>query len=248
MRIRIIGGLLAAAMLLTGLYMANDFYTNPPFEADNSPAGIDRRLQWSGGELFQTLRQGFPQDYAALVNQISQALQSGQSDADTAQITQAKMAEIRKSHAQTLLAAPDAVLRAIVADSRDLHAEIRAEEGRETCNRFAIQGPAALGPALPGFVEPLSRQGNAVLQAIVEARGAALPASEPASAADWDRARAWAKARGTEPAHLEALVALDQTHGDLCLGLVGLLEGLLTLETAQGQRLRASYVRDLAAN
>lgn len=247
MNIRFVGGVIAVA-LIAGGYLLMDRTYDAGKLPDHAPEMVDAQLQNGPAEAYRIMKAGFPDDYAALVAELSDALEAEAGQAELARITQQAVTDLRQTHADALLSAPDARLRAVLTGSRDLHAAVRADEGREVCNRFSIGGPGALGPALERYLEVLEGQGSAVLNAIAEGRSAEATPHTPVVAEDWDAAHERALSNGADPAHLEALRELDQETGDICAGLVSLLDAILGMDDSLGARLRASYVRDLARN
>ena len=254
MNIRFAGGVIAVALIAGGYFLKD--YFNPlvvppsvPLPPAMSPEAVDIQLQAEPVEAFKIVKSSFPEEYTALTTELSVALKAGAGQIELAGISQRAITALRQAHADEILSAPDDRLREIVTMSRDLHGAVLANEGRAVCNRFAIGGPASLdGNTLGKFVEVLDAQGSAVLKAIVEGQTDARPPSERASAADWDAARAEAVTQGISQAQLDALSTLDQADGDLCGGLIGLMGAFLAMDTPQGLRLRANYVRDLARN
>lgn len=247
MNIRLVGGVIAVALMAGGYFLMDRTY-DAALPTDMSPEAVDAQLQAEQTELFRFVKVGFPEQYGALTMALSEALRAGAGQAELAGISQDAMTNLRQMHADKILAAPDGTLREIVTMSRELHVSVRDAEGREACNRFAIGGPPTLGAELGKYLVPLDSQGTAVLQAIVAGRDSGAAPTEPATAEDWTAAQEHAVSIGSNPAHMQALTDLDQENGDLCAGLIGLLDAFADMETVQGRRLRASYVRDLARN
>ena len=248
MNVRFVGGVISVALLAGGLFLADRFYSVPAPPVDMSPAAVDAELQAQGIDLFRIVKAGFPQEYAALTQELSAALQQGAGQSDLALISQQAMIRLRQTHSDALLAGPDEHMRKVITMSRDVHGAVREEEGREACNNFAIGGPPALGTSLVNYIEALDAQGSVVMEAIAKGRASKAEPVLPVAAEEWDAARERALADGASPAHLDALKELDQENGDLCAGLISLMDAMLAMDDSLGQRLRASYVRDLARN
>ena len=247
MNVRFVGGVIAVALIAGGYFLKDRFYDVAP-PSDFSPAAVDAELQAENVELLRIVKAGFPEEYAALTEDLSAALQRGAGQSELTTISQQAMVKVRQTHADALLAAPDGQLREIISMSRGVHGAVREDEGREACNRFAIGGPPALGASLVNYVGALDRQGSVVMQAIADGRASGATPVEPVAAEEWDAARERALSDGASPAHVEALKELDQENGDLCAGLISLLGAMLSMDDSLGRRLRASYVRDLARN
>ncbi|MFK7945669.1 MAG: hypothetical protein AB8B85_22550 [Paracoccaceae bacterium] len=248
MNIRLVGGVIAVALIACGYMLKDQHYNVPSPPPDFSPLGVDTQLQSEPVEVFRIVKTGFPQEYEKLTEELSAALQADSDQVEVARITQNALTELRRTHADAVLAAPQKRLREIIDMSRDLHASVREGAGRVACNRFAVAGPGSLGPALSDYRESLDLQASALLKAIVEGRASGSTPLQPTTAEGWTAARQLALSMGANRAHMDALVSLDQENGDLCAGLVSLLQAFAAMDDSLGQRLRASYVRDLARN
>lgn len=246
MNIRLIGIILALGLMLGGLVLSDRFYDT---EKASSPRAVDAYLQGQTVTLYRTLKESFPDEYRRLVSKLSGALKAGEPQATIAGIAEAAMLDVRRAHADVLLGADSSDLAAIVGMSRDLHVDVRAREGEETCDRFAISGAVALGGSFEDYLTALDRQGAAMLDLIARTRDAGGGAQvAPATAADWGALRADAATDGAAAADLMALATLDPQRGDICAALGSMLGHLAHDDSDRGRRLRAAYVRDLARN
>lgn len=247
MSIRFAGGVLAVALILGGYLLADRFYDTGGTYQPNTPEDVDQFLESQPLEIFRALKAGFPDEYALLTRQISEAM-INEAEAEAIEfLVQDAIVRIHQQYAETLLSAPDAGLTKLLVLSRDLHADVRQSAGRVVCNQFATGGPAALGPHIKTHLAAIDRQEAAVLTLIAEVRALPpAPPAQPATAEAWQEIRDIARQRGTDAAALASLDTLDVAEGDICAGLTGLFDAVLEDPAPRGHQLRASLVQTLA--
>lgn len=249
MSIRVIGGIIAVVLIVLGFWFKGSPGPGPLFGLLGDPiAEMDEELQAQGLAAFAALKDEFPDDYRALLSKLAELDQNSGTPQEAAILSQSFMADLRKRHGPNLLRADPGALRAILVQSRALHQSILEQDGRQTCNAFAISGAPALGMRVQNYFAEIDAQGAALIVAMGDAAARdGAEAVDPATAEDRDAAiDKLVEATGVE-AHRAALTNLAP-EADICSALLAFVDAMLAMDNEAGARLRATYVRDLAIN
>jgi len=198
-------------------------------------------------ELFVVMSDLFPEEFAALIEEIS-ALDN-KDDATVQALTAQRTAELRQRYRDTLLAATDEKLRELMTAMARTHRVVLEQLGHETCGRFAMQGPQALGDNItqnPLVFGALENQGLAMFKAM----GSGID-GQPRSMAtndDYTAALNYAdlSADDQASANLVARSAIDEPA--YCEALAWYFDSLAGADGEAGERVRATFAVQLAAS
>jgi hypothetical protein len=158
----------------------------------------------------------------------------------------AEVTLLRRAYANAAFNAPDKDLRVVIDMSLALHKRVLAEEGAETCNQFAYGGPIVLADKFDNYVEDLDLQTASMLKALANGKKATEKRTMP-SGDDFEIMVQTMRANGISDEKINIIMSQDFKNEAFCPALISLIETLQNMESDAGIRLRANYVRTLAA-
>lgn len=158
----------------------------------------------------------------------------------------AEVTNLRRAFANATFAAPDKDLRNVIGMSLALHKRVLAEEGPETCNKFAAMGPAVLGEKFDNYLVDLDLQTAAMLKALADGRKSGETRGAPTKD-DFEILVRTMAANDIPEETIQVIMQQDFQNEQFCPALISLIETLDGMESDAGTRLRANFVRTLAA-
>ncbi len=158
----------------------------------------------------------------------------------------AEVTLLRRRLANAAFNAPDKDLRAVISMSLALHKRVLADEGPETCNQFAYAGPAVLGEKFDEYVDDLDLQTAALLKALSDGIKSEEKRTPPTND-DFQIMIQTMRANGIEDDKINIIMNQEFKNENFCPALISLIETMQDMESDAGVRLRANFVRTLAA-
>ena len=193
------------------------------------------------------LESDFPEDYQDILENLKAIIRDGGAGGEIRTKSSEVIAAIRRKYADNVAKAPDTAVRAFLTRNIEFQQQVRDEDGPNTCAEVAITGPNTLPLyKLSKYYPALDNVGEATFTAIRQ--GMDSPVSrEPASDADWSFITSALNGKGVSEKEINVLASVNGDDPRYCRLIILFLQEMHDLEGAPGERVRASFAKDIAA-
>ena len=239
--------------LVAALLLSYGYTTTQKASRAASVAEIEASLMKTDqAALFSTIRQGYPAQYDAFLQEIADLSASGTLDGDLLQSmfdkTQAFTTNLRRENAQYIRTAPLEAIRAMRQATLDVM--ITLQDRPDACLRFGLRGGNALQPGelSPAQMARINQAAELTFAALIAGRD--QPVTNPPPQAG-DRAAfltAWRAATTPSDAVWAALQSGNGAPADLCSAFVSMERYILSDTSPLSTRMLVDLTAQTVAN
>ncbi len=243
---------LKSALVFACLFVAavvGKYVSNALFDRSNvSEAALEEQLLSEDIRLFSAIKNNFPDEFRVLILEFEKIIdEGGDSDKIRAESARETM-RIRKKYAGNVALSRDEDLVKLILISNGIHQEIYDQEGFETCNKLAINGPASIGNIIPKYIEQFDEQAAVYIETVGYAEKNPAPNPGDASEDDWGLVENLMVEKGTPDNYLKLIVYPDLEDPELCPALIAMNNALVEIPGDAGRRLRVALVTVIVGN
>lgn len=201
-------------------------------------------MKETDSQVFATMRKYDPKKFEALVDTVTNQWNKTKDINDIAKVSEAFTANLRRSMASGASTAPDEALKKVLRLMLREVKKLRSD--RTECGAYLIAGPTKLSAKTRQAMMPaLDAQGGALLRALYLGKRNGGDA-KVADGLDWGTIVAAMRDEGVTEEDLKAIVASDPKNKNYCKAMIQMLQTILEIDTAAGERVRATTVMGIA--
>ncbi len=230
-----------------GGYAASNRLLEIAFPSPSNNDAIAHAIENSQfGEVYDVVKQYSPQDYDIFIDKITEISRTSHSKEDAYQRGIEIFVDFHRNNASSIMAAPDEYVSGVIELHTILYDALQTKNPL-LCSRVAIGGMQLADRAEFTHVTAIAVDlAAATMRAIYEGRANGRP-RKVATDEDWDRFGAhWWNNGGTkrDAASMDRLSPKD---ANLCPALNSMMNASLSMPGKLGERIRASWVQDIAS-
>ena len=245
---RLFAPLAALLLLVFATSSMGQVVVTPNLTPRTAPDAVDvvALFQQRYQRTLDLLRVEFPDDHAALMEQIEEI--DGQIGDERQLLLAAfdRLTELRRKYAERLRFAPTLNHSVMLGRIADFHELVLDNEGPQVCARFAHDGSGVLFELglSRKYQNALDLQSLAFFDAVVRAIETPEQA-EPATTEDWTAILGAMVAAGAPQSFLTTITTADRNDPDLCRALAAMFRISGLLDAPQAARARADFASNL---
>lgn len=210
-----------------------------------SVSELESALSKQGFTFYAVIKAELPEEYPALMSSVISTMEGEADETIAQQKGMALLADLRRRHARSLLAAPDDALSAALYGQLDVLELVQRRETYQICNQVAASGPAVLGATDRQYHLAFNGAAISLFRAIGAGRRNAVKV-EPASDDDWAEVGTKFLEMGATEEQSQALQTNDMTSPNYCPATILALKAVLDLRGPIGRRVRADMAYNIA--
>jgi hypothetical protein len=239
---------LAGLLLALAGPAAGQVVVTPNLTLRTAPDAVDvaALFEQRYGRTLELLEAEFPDDHAALVDQIAEIDRQVGDERQLLLAAFERLTEVRRKYAPRLRFAPSLSHSVMLGRIADFHDLVLDNEGPQVCARFAHDGSGVLFElGLSGrYANALDLQSLAYFDAVV--RAIETPEyTEPVATDDWTAVLRAMVAAGAPASFLRTITTADRNDPDLCRALAAMFRTSGLLSTPEAARARADFASNL---
>ena len=209
-------------------------------------ADINAEVQKQDSQILKAIAEEFPDDYAALIDNVMVVARLGGKHA-VRNTSRVAVTKLRHRYAPLLPSTPDNEASQALSAQLAMLNYLMARQTPATCNNYLRNGPDAVSAPDSEFLVHLDKVGATLFHAFGAAKRSGLPAAEPEDQ-DWSLvADAFTKSGGT-PAEMDAIANANQDFAGLCPALAKLYAAALSLPGEPGRHVKTALLYAIVKN